>query len=180
MRTGSTILAAIGLFFLTAGFAMAQESFTDLQSTLRPGDTVDLTDASGAKTRGSVTGVQPSTLRLAVAGIEREWAASEVREVRRRGDSVKNGAIIGAVAGGVVGGIGGWALGSLFVNEGASFAGPFLTVLALGAGGGAGIGAGVDALIPGRTLVYRQTNRALTVSPLVSRDARGVHVAFRF
>jgi hypothetical protein len=44
------------------------------------------------------------------------------------------------VAGGVLGGIGGALLGSLFVDEGGSATGPFLTALALGAGGGAAIG----------------------------------------
>ena len=122
MRIGSTVLGAIGLFLVIAGSAGAQESFTDVQRTLQPGDTVDLTDASGTKTRGSVTGVQPSALRLAVAGVEREWTASDVKEIRRRGDSVKNGAIIGAVAGGVLGGIGGWAIGTIFASEGADFA----------------------------------------------------------
>jgi hypothetical protein len=174
------VFGAIGLFFLAAGSASAQAAFTDLQHLLRPGDMVFVTDDSGAETRGSVTGVQASALRLAVAGIEREWAASDVREVRRRGDSLKNGTIAGAIVGGVLGGIGGWAVGSIFVSEGASFARPFLTLVALGAGGGAGIGAGVDALIPGRTLVYRQANRAITVAPILSSNAKGAGVAFTF
>jgi hypothetical protein len=171
----------IGLVLLCAGPAGAQASFADLQHVLEPGETVYLTDASGAEIRGNLTGILPSGLRLVVAGVEREWAANDVREVRRRGDSVKNGAIIGLVAGGVIGGIGGAALGSLFVNEGRSFAGPFFYFLAVGAAGGAGIGAGVDALIPGRTLVYQQGRRGrLTVVPVVSPGTRAVRLALTF
>jgi hypothetical protein len=74
----------------------------------------------------------------------------------RRGDSVKNGAIIGAVVGGIIGGVG---IGLLChaVNDTDD---PICWKAALlwggiGAGAGAGIGAGVDALA-----VRRPTIRA--------------------
>ena len=173
------VLGAAALLLLVSGSAAAQESFVELQHTLAAGDTVYVTDQSGAETHGSVAAIGPSSLRLTMNGMEREWASSEVRQVRKRGDSVKNGAIIGLVAGGVMGGIGGAALASLFESEGASGTGPFLSMLALGAAGGAGIGAAIDALIPGRTVVYRQP-RGLTITPVVAPGTRAVRVGLSF
>jgi hypothetical protein len=70
----------------------------------------------------------------------------------RRGDSLKNGAIIGAIVGGIIGGVG---IGLLChaVNDTGD---PICWKAALlyggiGAGAGAGIGAGVDALFGRRT-----------------------------
>jgi uncharacterized protein YcfJ len=178
MRVGSSVLAAMSLVLAAAGPAAAQP-FTELEGTLKPGETVFVTDASGAEVRGEVSGVQPSALRLRVDGIEREWALDDVREVHRRRDSAINGTIIGAVAGGVLGSVGGWMLGREFANEGGKFTGPFVTVLALGAAGGAFVGNTIDLLIPGRTLLYRQS-RAVVVSSLVSPIAQGVVFSLRF
>jgi hypothetical protein len=35
-------------------------------------------------------------------------------------------------------------------------------------------------VIPGRTLVYRQAPRAVTINPILSPDVRGVRLALRF
>ena len=179
MKITSIGFAVAALLLLTSGPATAQESFAALQGELRPGDNVYLTDRSGAELHGNVAAVGPSSLKLTLDGIEREWAETDVREVRKRGDSVKNGAIIGLIAGGVMGGIGGSLVSTLFVNEGASGTAPFLTVLALGMAGGAGIGAAIDGLIPGRTVVYRQP-RGLTITPVVAPGTRAVQVGFSF
>ena len=178
MRVFSGVLAATSLVLAAASPAAAQETFADLQRTLKPGQTVFVIDAAGRETRGTVQGVERSALRLDVDGIEREWAAMDVREVRRR-DSLKNGTIIGVIAGGALGAVGGWAIGSIFESEGASFGRPFVTITALGAGIGAGIGAGVDALIPGRSVVYRQS-RAVAVAPIISPTSQGVGISVRF
>jgi hypothetical protein len=179
MKITSIGCAVAALLVSTSGPATAQESFTALQRALRPGDTVYVTDHSGAERHGSVAAVGPSSLKLTLDGVEREWAEADVREVRRRGDSVKNGAIIGMIGGGVMGGIGGSLVAQLFVNEGASGTGPFLSFLALGMAGGAGIGAAIDGLIPGRTVVYRQP-RGLTITPVVAPGTRAVQVGSSF
>lgn len=168
--------ATVGLFLATTLPAAAQESFTNLQHVLRPGDTVFVTDDTGMETRGRVVGVGPFALRLTVDGVERQWLAARVWRVTRP-DSVKNGAIAGLVTGGIIGGVGGVVLGSLLRNEGHDAVGPFFFLVGVGAGGGAAIGAGIDALLAGRTLIYE---RRVTVVPVVAPRAQGIQLAVRF
>ena len=176
----SRLAAATGLLVVSAAPLAAQETFTDVQHLLRPGDTVFVIDETGTETRGRVAGTSSSTLRLAVNGSEREWSAATIWRVTRRGDSLKNGALIGAAAGGVIGGVGGLALASLLRNEGHETVGPFFFLLGVGAGGGAGIGAGLDALIAGRTLIYQQRSGRVMVVPVVTPNTQAVQVGLRF
>lgn len=71
----------------------------------------------------------------------------------RRGDSVKNGAIIGAIAGGIVGGVGiGLLCHAVNDTDDPMCWKAALLYAGIGAGVGAGIGAGVDALFGRRTI----------------------------
>ena len=78
-----------------------------------------------------------------------------MRRVSKRGDSLKNGAIIGAVFGGVAG-----ALAASF-DDGSAKALGFLAAT----GFYALVGAGLDALIPGRTTIYEARPAAKTRPP---------------
>jgi hypothetical protein len=179
MKNAVTALLGAFLLLATSSVAKAQDSFTDLQTTLKAGDLVTITDDGGAQTRGTFERVGTS-IRLSVDGVAREWAPQEVREIRRRGDSLKNGLIIGLVSGGAAGAVFGWAVGTLFEAEGHDPAGPVIGLLALGLGAGAGIGAGLDAAITGNTVVYRRSPRAVSVAPMLSPRAQGVRVAVAF
>lgn len=176
----SRLAAAAGLLIVSAVPLAAQETFTNVQHLLRPGDTVFVIDETGIETRGRVAGINSSALRLAVNGSEREWSAATIWRVTRRGDSLKNGMLIGAVTGGVIGGVGGLALASLLRNEGHEAVGPFFFLLGVGAGGGAGIGAGLDALIAGRTVIYQQRSARVMVVPVVTPHTQAMQFGFRF
>jgi hypothetical protein len=160
--------------------ATAQERLTDLHRILPRGERIVVTDTSGHTTEATVAGIESTGLRIIVDGVNREIAESDVREIHRRGDSLRNGAIIGAVAGGALGAVGGYYLSMLFENEARSGVGPFIYVIGIGAASGAAIGAGVDALIPGKTLVYRRGERTVRVAPMISADARGASVRINF
>jgi hypothetical protein len=75
----SRTAAVLGLLLVRALPLAAQEPFAQVQQLLQPGDVVFLTDSTGAETRGRVASVGPSTLRLKVNGVEREWAARRSR-----------------------------------------------------------------------------------------------------
>jgi predicted lipid-binding transport protein (Tim44 family) len=83
------------------------------------------------------------------------WTASALPApavASRRGDPLKNGAIIGAVVGGIVGGVGIGLLCHAFNDTGDPICWKATLLYAgIGAGVGAGIGAGVDALFQRRT-----------------------------
>lgn len=174
------VAAAAGLLVVCAVPLAAQESFTNVQHLLRPGDTVFVIDETGTETRGRVADVGSSALRLTLNGDVREWSAASIWRVTRHGDSLKNGTLIGAVTGGVIAGVGGLALASLLHNEGHDATGPFLFLLGVGMGGGAGIGAGLDALIPGRTLIYQQRSGRVMFGPVATPRTLAMQVGFRF
>ena len=173
--TGIASLAVL----LFADAARAQNPFHGLESVLSPGDTIFVTDDFGNRTRGRLEGIGAS-IRLSVDGVSREWSPQQVKEIRRRGDSVVNGLKLGMVTGGSVGAIFGSAVAALLENEGHDPLGPFLAILGLGIGIGGGIGVGLDAAIPGSTVVYRRERRTLSISPAVSPAAQSVRVALRF
>ena len=178
-RATMMILGAIGLLVTTSGSADAQESFGDLQSALRAGDVISVTDDGGRQTRGTVTSVGTS-LRVAVDGVDREFLPQQVREIRRRGDSLRNGLIIGLISGGAAGAVMGWGVGAIFEAEGSDPAEPFLALLAVGLGAGAGIGVGLDAAITSSTVVYRRQTRTVSVVPMIGPHRRGVRIGVAF
>src|SRR5687767_14202605 len=57
--------------------------------------TVHVLDDAGAETTGRLLQLTPDALVLLVDGTERRFDAARVRRIERRGDSLKNGALIG-------------------------------------------------------------------------------------
>jgi hypothetical protein len=167
-RTKSPAIAA--LLLLTAVPANAQEPFSSVQHLLRVGDTVFVTDHNnGITKKGKLVQVGPSSVRLAMDGTEREWAATDVRVLERRGDSVTDGAVRGAVTGALLGAVSGAIAGATWANSGSG------TTPARGALGcgmlsafiGTGIGLAIDALIQGRTTIYQRPS-SISVVPALS------------
>ena len=168
-----TACATIGFLLVNTGPLAAQEPLTYIQDSVRPGATLFVTDDTGTETRGRVVAVGPSALRLMVNGVEREWSAASIQQLERRGDSVKNGTIAGLVTGG--------AFGTFVLVAGAPYVRDReLIILLAFMGPGAAIGAGIDALIPGRTLIYRQPAHRVTVAPVVSSTAQAVQLRLSF
>ena len=137
-------------------------------------------DTQGRETEGRLVRLSDTAVTLGVAGADRDFPRSELRQIARRGDSVRNGAMIG------MGIFGAWGLvGVLNSSGGYSFTdefGPGAAAVMVGAmaGIGAGIGALVDYAIKGKTVVYRTKPRNVTASPVVLHGGGGVRVAVRF
>src|SRR5262249_39369626 len=200
MLTGprrSTLQVFASLLMMAPVGARAQvvaTSFAELESLVKPGDRVEVLDAGGRKTKGTVGELSASTLELLVresAPDSRErlvprarLAERDVRQIRlERRDSVLNGTLIGFAPGGAIGVL------VLFIGAGCDFypiesrAGvPMMTMLIAG-GIGAGIGAAIDASMIERTTVYyapAARGAGLQVQPLITRTAAGVQLAIRF
>jgi len=156
-------------------------SFDQLNTRLKPGDTIWVTDAQGREVKGKIQGLAPDSLALKGDGA-RTFAAGDVRLItERQGDSLANGALIGLAVGGV-----GTGLACLASTEGPDQDWCLVAALAYG-GIGAAIGVGIDALIPGKKLVtYRaplthgSSQARLSIAPLVTPRAKGVAVSFAF
>ena len=118
---GVGLLRALAVAIVMASPAAAQTTdFSALVDRVRPGDTVTVVSEDGMETQGLVAAVQPRWLTVIAGGVERAWPEVELREVRRRGDPVKDGLLVGTLAGAAVGALGGWLVSPRFVNEGRS------------------------------------------------------------
>jgi hypothetical protein len=174
-------LAAISLL-LAVALAAAQEpvrSFDQLDTRLKPGDKVWVTDAQGREIRGRVAALEADSLTIDAGGLK-SFAASDVRfVVERRGDSLGNGALIGLGVGGATFGV------ACYANTSGSDQDWCPLVTAFYGGVGAAVGVAIDALIPGRKLVVYRAPGApgharLSIAPLVTPRAKGVAFAFAF
>jgi hypothetical protein len=178
----AAVLAAVSLL-LAVALAAAQEpvrDFSQLNTRLKPGDTVWVTDAQGREVKGEIVDLAPDSLTLK-AGPARRFGPADATLIRqRRHDPLWNGALIGFAVGGGLGlGLGNfsgsWSWGDAAVGA--------LMIGAIGAG----IGVGIDALIPGRKVVaYRApgpggaSSARLSVAPVITPRAKGAAVLLAF
>jgi hypothetical protein len=148
---------------------------------------ITVVDDSGTETQGRLLRLTPDELTMVVDGQARTFARQRVAAIFERGDSLKNGAIIGLVSGAALGFFGGtqsscgdfWGgLHSCSVSE--KMANGLRGAAMMGAWS-AGIGVGIDALIPGRRLVYdrRQPTSAATISVAPALGPSGIGVRGR-
>ena len=176
------LLAAVSLL-LAVALAAAQEpvrDFSQLNTRLKPGDTVWVTDAQGREVTGEIVDLAPDSLTLKGGPARRLGPADATLIRQRRHDPLWNGALIGVAVGGGLGLAMGDFSGSWDWGDAAVGAVIF-------GGIGAGIGVGIDALIPGKKqLVYRASgpgggsHARLSMAPVVTRRSKGLAVSFAF
>lgn len=123
---------------------LSSASAQDVDDRARRVETVTVIALTGEDIVGELVQLGP-TLKLRVDEVVREIPLESVVRIDRHGDSVKNGALIGAA----VGLLAGLSFVSEYGGEAAGFALASTATWAL-------LGAGVDALIPGRTTIYRR------------------------
>jgi hypothetical protein len=156
-------------------------SLDQLAVLVKPGDTITVVDVSGREIKGRIGKLSRDALILVTSAGPRQLGEVDVATIsQRRGDSLKNGAIIGAVAG-----------TAYFVTAAALLAGSddgeviIPTAIAGGvlfAGLGAAAGAGIDALISRRQVIYQKPagRSRVGVSPVFGHGRRGAVVAVTF
>ena len=180
-RVALAILACVLLALLPTRGA-AQEpvtSFDQLNTRLKVGDTVWVTDAHGREVKGTIRGISSDTLMLDSDGAQ-TIPAADVRSIGVwERDSLTNGMLIGLA----VGAVGGGVVDTLIYGwEGAGY---FMRAALLGAGVGAALGAVIDYSFHGtKRDVYRvpgsQGAARLSFAPVITSRAKGVVVAFAF
>lgn len=180
------LYGAVGLLTLMPRLALAQppaRSFAGLQSILKTGDEVQVTDSSGKTTEGRIVDVSTSSLRLTVDGRQRDLSEATIREVKRRHpDLWWNGTLIGAAVGTVVGAVVEQGnCGSTDCGEGGLVDPGFYV---FGAAIGAGAGALVDRAIRRFDTVFASPSpasvRRFSLSPVLSRDTKGLQLSVTF
>lgn len=156
-------------------------SFDQLGVLVRPGDKVTVVDVTGREADGRIAKLSRETLTLITEAGPRQFGDAEVARIRqRRGDSLTNGAIIGAAAGTAY-------FLTMVALLGDSDGGDVIVSTAvvggvLFAGMGAAAGVGIDALITRRQVIYQKPagETRVSVSPLFGHGRRGAAVTVTF
>jgi hypothetical protein len=135
--------------------ASAQDTFGGWRGLDASGlDTVYVTERDGSQTEGKLVGFNADSVVLMVDGSERRIEAARVSRIDRRGDSLRNGALIGLGVGVLMG---------LFTsgfsdcpgdNRSGNCPGTRAAIFAVSSGFYSAVGAGIDALVKGRTRLY--------------------------
>lgn len=168
----------MGSFLASAGLAALLISTSPSQAAARPlgmdiepfvGREVRIVDARGIERRGRLSGAGPGELRMLVPDGEVAVPYAEIKRLDRRGDSLREGILIGMAWPIVMFALG---AGQGFDSEQDAWAALPLAVAMFGA-----IGAGVDALNKGWTTVYR-ADRPARGGVHILPSANGVRVAF--
>jgi len=165
------ILAAI----LVPGAVSAQgaaQSWPGL-ATVEP-STVYVLDDTGVETSGRLLRLDPDSLVLLVGDTERRFEAARVRRIEKRGDSLRNGAVIGAVVGAALGLLGTSLADCPGSDPSGSCPGFRAAGALLSAGFYSAVGTGIDALVVGRTTWYE----APAASPRSARMPHRGRIAF--
>jgi len=207
IRSTSRILAAGAALLLLPALAGAQElvtSFDQLNTRLKPGDTVYVTDAQGRETKGRILELRPSSLVLD-AGQPQAFSADQVRAIKKPGGlSVRKAALWGALTGVAAGVVlvavdhlGGGSVPQppcppaseptcMLPPPPASAASDWYHIPA-DAALGAGLGTLVGYLFPGKQqVVYRApgatgaSSARFSLAPLITPRHNGVAVSFSF
>jgi hypothetical protein len=179
-------IASLALLLLGSSpqLATAQEpvrDFSQLNTRLKPGDTIWVTDAQGREIKGKIRGLAPSSLTL--DGGAGTMEADAVRLIMEgKGQQKFKGAMYGLAAGGGAAVLLLLAAGSCDAEDCEIL---YYVGAPIAAGAGAGIGVALGAVThkAGR-VVYRapgaQAAPRLSVAPLVTPRARGVVISFAF
>ena len=129
--------------------------------------TLYVLDDTGSETAGRLLRLEPDSLVLFVNGAERRFDASRVRRIEKRGDSLRNGALIGAVVGAVFGVLGATISDCPGNNPSGPCPGSQAALFLVSTGMWAAIGTGIDALVTRRTTLYE----AAPVQPATGRGS---------
>jgi hypothetical protein len=116
--------------------------------------TVYVLDDTGIEISGKILRLNPDSLVLLVGAAEHRFDAARVRRIERRGDSLRNGALIGAVVGAAMGLIVAGISDCPGNDPGGSCPGTRAAAFLFSTGVYAAIGTAIDALVVGRTTLY--------------------------
>ena len=189
MKQALLSLPLLAITAQTAGAQVVATSFEELQPLVGRGDTIQIIDSTGHKSKGRLGELSASSLELLVpkAGadgrdtlVPRALSERDVTQITvERFDSLWNGTLIGLA---VVGGP--WAVicsRGCYYNDGANLI-RFIALVTTAIG--TGVGTLIDLAIRDRTVVYyRAPNRrspAARIGPLLSTSGAGLQVSLRF
>ena len=179
-KATATLAASLFLAFFESRQAFAQDeasqvdpAFVQLQNALKVDDKLTITSDNGNKVKGRLIEITDDHILLRVKNGQQSIAAPRIVKVGKK----KNGVLLGAIIGAGASIPFALAVSSYANNEGGSQASAFLIPVMMGLG----IGTGIDALLPStRTMYDRNSQRRVTVSPVIDRDRMGGRITLKF
>ncbi len=165
------------LAFVAPQLAAAQDGSAP-DRPMKGAPTVYVMDVAGRETIGKIVRWSPSEIVLQAGPATKTFAMGDVARVDLRGDSLKNGAWIGAGVGAVLG-----VLVGGFGDCTDCGAGTGVAIALTSIGFYTAVGTAIDAMIAGRTPLWRagsptSARRGLTVRVMPER--RGASIGWRF
>ncbi len=174
------ILVATFVATLVPSLAFAQGTAQSWPGQATTGSaTVYVLDDTGAEASGKLLRLDLDSLVLLVGDTERRFEAARVRRIEKRGDSLRNGAVIGAIVGAAIGVLAA-GIADCPGDGGGRCPGFRAAGFLISTGAYAAIGAGIDALVVGRQTLYEApaASRRSVRTPQLGRAA--INVAFRW
>lgn len=184
-RAAAIVLAAA--LILAPAQAGAQDpvkSFDQLNTRLKVGDTIWVTDAEGREIKGTIRSLSTTSFAIERDGMVQDFPAPRAQTILvQPKDSLRNGVLWG-LAGGFLAGAGSCAFNPDCGDDG-SGASLSAALGLIGSAIGMAIGAGVDAAIKGPKLVVYQAAPAvsparLSLAPVVTTRQKGFAVSWSF
>jgi hypothetical protein len=127
--------------------------------------TLVVTDASGREIQGKLVNWADGTLVMKAGGQEKTFAPGDFLRVDLKGDSLKNGALIGAGIGALLGGL-------MFVDCDGGCGGAAAAFFAANVGMYSAIGTAFDAMNSGRTPLWRSGGPSYPANPGSAKSFR--------
>jgi len=191
MKLSGHCMSALFAVLISASAVTGQPVRTDFSALPTDNPTVHVLDDAGKETKGRLVRFDATSLTLDVNKTETRIDQQHVSGIYVR-DSLTNGMLTGLFTGialGVVGGLSASDCGGLIFADssrpctGADKAGIAGVLSAFLGGIGLGVGAGIDALIPGRKMLYERPGSGgatLSVTPAAARHGAGIAIALRW
>lgn len=174
---------AIVAFLVSCTLARAQapaSSLTDISQLLPSGQRIEVVKKDGPAVLGGFAGMSDAGLIVDVEGERIVVPGSAITEISRRGDSLKNGLVVGA-ASGLAGGLAfslAWTGGNPEPDEGFADVAP--GALAMGLASGVGLGLLFDGIREGKTVIFRAAPPRVSLLPMFGDRRKGVALSMRF
>lgn len=174
-------LLVVALLVVSPDRVCAQEAVDRWsQMNATAGATVHVLLDEGTEVSGRLLRLDPASLVLLVEGSEHRFEQAHVRRVVRRGDSLRNGALIGAGVGAVIGLFATRLADCPAPDRGGPCPGTRAAGFALAVGAYSAIGVGIDAIVVGRTTVYESTARPSGATRDRTRESRALRLSVRW
>jgi uncharacterized membrane protein len=173
------LIAAVAALVFTPAVAQGQEALAGWQG-LQPSalNTVFVTDQAGRQTEGKLLRLDADSLVMLVDGMEQSFEKDRVMRIEKRGDSLKNGALIGATAGILMGLMTAGISDCSGDDPGGPCTGQKVGLFFFSMGIYTAIGTAVDAMIVGRTRVFDAGRDGVAIRGIATGPRLAVRVSW--